>query len=263
MDVVIAQPIINTNNINISYDPKYIELNYHESNIKYYIKVLEKDIPIVGFNIKVFYHLLTDIINKKHNSTLNINNKDKKCYIHFSMTLDDYIKTEYKFVLILHPIDEMNLLKNENKIMKEEITELNKEVKTLHSENKSIKEEITELNKEVKTLHSENKSIKEEIIVSNNNNLLPDRDKAVDTLTASPSSSDNPLPYTHLIGECVRLLGQIRDTQAVLVMSNDGNGGEWYSPGGKRHDSGISAALADNELDGWNLKSHMKNKGVY
>ena len=122
-------------NIHINDNPIYIELTYCDDGIngvKYSTKILPDNIPITGFNIYVFYKLLTDIINKKENSELIIKEKDNKnCLIQCSIILDDYINTEYKFVLILYPVDEINILKNENKLMKTEITELKHTLNTI------------------------------------------------------------------------------------------------------------------------------------
>ena len=133
--VIIAEPI---NKINIKYseDPKYIEVSINELGTDYLLNILDKEIPIARFDLKTFYSLLQDIlINKKKNSTFDLKFKENKCFLHCIMELKDYLKTEYKFVLILKPTDrmyelsyEIELLKKENKELKEDVKEINSSI---------------------------------------------------------------------------------------------------------------------------------------
>ena len=134
--VIIAEPI---NKINIKYnkDPYNIEISINELGTDYIVNILDKEIPIARFDLKTFYSLLQDIlINKKDNSTYNLNFKENKCFLQCSMELKDYLKTEYKFILILNPTDRMSelsyeieLLKKDNKELKENVKELKENIK--------------------------------------------------------------------------------------------------------------------------------------
>ena len=135
--VVIAEPIHKINiDIKYSEDPKYIEIFINESCKEYLINIIDKDIPIPRFDLKTFYSLLQDIlIYKKDYSNYNLNFKENKCFLHCSMELKDYLKTEYKFVLILKPVERIAYLKDE--------------IERLNKENKELKEIINRiLNKE-------------------------------------------------------------------------------------------------------------------
>ena len=144
--VVIAEPI---QKINIKYneDPLYIEVSIIDSGKEYIVNILDKDIPIERFDLKTFYNLLQDILlHKKENSTFDLKFKENKCFLHCSMDLKDYLKTEYKFVLILKITDrvselsyEVELLKKENKELKEKNKELKDDVKEITSSINKIK----------------------------------------------------------------------------------------------------------------------------
>ena len=122
--IIIAEPIYK---INIRYNEeiKNIEVLINEECKEYIVNIIDKDIPIPRFDLKTFYSLLHDIlIKKKKNSKYNLNFKENKCYLHCSMELKDYLKTEYIFVLILKPYDKIAYLKNEIDLLKKENKEL-------------------------------------------------------------------------------------------------------------------------------------------
>jgi len=156
MNIIIAEPVVNENTIESKYivinyikDEENIELKYFDSGIKYTLKIFEKDIPIVGFNLETFNNILTDVVNKKGNSELNIKLKDTKCFVHFCMILDDYLKTEYRFVLVLNPVDEKELLKIENSQLKKNINILTEQVEQNMEDIVELKETVKKLSKKI------------------------------------------------------------------------------------------------------------------
>ena len=131
--IIIAEPIYK---INIRYNEeiKNIEVLINEECKEYIVNIIDKDIPIPRFDLKTFYSLLHDIlIKKKMNSKYNLNLKDNKCFLHYSMDLKDYLKTEYIFVLILKQLNNNKELKENNnkkkKFIKRDILKKEKELK--------------------------------------------------------------------------------------------------------------------------------------
>ena len=130
MEVVIAEPVYNEK-ISIKYvkGTDFLVLNYNDSGMNYLLKIYKNDIPLPGFDISTFNSLLTDIVNKKSSSEYNVTIKDSQCFVNFNMVLEDYLKTEYRFVLVLKPVNKSQLLTMDIDELKKKNEELSEEVK--------------------------------------------------------------------------------------------------------------------------------------